>query len=91
MIKFTQSAFLLLHKAWFLLIYRCSQQRWHTGEKTMTMFSPTFHRDNTVTFWSVYEQRWVRCKASRISDAELASMSDSERRRVARIVAKEVL
>ncbi len=55
------------------------------------MFSPTFHRDHTVTFWSVYEQRWVRCKASRISDAELASMSDSERRRVARIVAKEVL
>jgi hypothetical protein len=54
------------------------------------MYNPTFHRDNTVTFWSVYQQRWVRCAASRISDAELASMSDPERRRVARIVAKEV-
>jgi hypothetical protein len=55
------------------------------------MYNPTFHRDGTVTFWSVFEQRWVRCNALLISDAELASMSDSERRRVARIVAKEVL
>jgi len=55
------------------------------------MYNPTFHRDNTVTFWQVYEQRWVRCAASRISDAELACMSDSERRRVARMAAKEVL
>jgi len=62
-----------------------------TGTQEKQMYNPTFHRDNTVTFWSVYEQRWVRCAASRISDAELASMSDSERRRVARIVAGEVL
>jgi len=54
------------------------------------MYDPTFHRDNTVMFWSVYQQRWVRCRASRISDAELASMSEPERRRVARMAAMEV-
>ena len=54
------------------------------------MLKPTFHRDNTVTFWSVYQQRWIRCAAERISDAELAAMSESERKRVIRMAEKAV-
>lgn len=52
------------------------------------MFKPTFHKDNTVTFWSVYQQRWIRCAAERISDSELAAMTQSERKRVIRMSAK---
>lgn len=48
----------------------------------------TYHRDGTVTFWSVYQQVWTRCDASRIDRAELAAMNDSERARIARIAAK---
>ena len=41
-------------------------------------YSPKYHRDGTVTYWSVYQQVWVR--SSRISDEELAAQgSDRER------------
>jgi hypothetical protein len=50
---------------------------------------PTFHRDNTVTFWSVYEQRWIRVAAQRISDEELAGMNFNKRARVIRMAAQE--
>lgn len=58
-----------------------------TKEKPM---KPTFHRDNTVTFWSVYEQRWIRVAAQRISDEELAGMNFDERARVIRMAKKAV-
>ena len=51
---------------------------------------PTFHRDNTVTFWSIYEQRWIRVAAQRISDEELAGMNFNERARVIRMAEKAV-
>lgn len=54
------------------------------------LFAPTFHRDNTVTFWSVYQQRWIRVAAQQISDKELAGMNLAERARVIRIAEKEV-
>ncbi len=38
----------------------------------------TYHRDGTVTYWSVYEQRW-HDRANRISDKELAAMSGEQR------------
>ena len=44
----------------------------------------TFHRDNTVTFWSVLFQSWQRMHVSEISDATLATMDDAFRARVAR-------
>lgn len=52
------------------------------------MLKPTFHRDLTVTYWSVYRQVWVREPADRICDAELAAMSESERKRIDRMVEK---
>ena len=48
----------------------------------------TYHRDGTVTFWSVYQQVWTRCEASQIDAGELAQMNDSERARIARMAAK---
>ena len=41
------------------------------------------HRDGTVTYWSVYQQGWVR-RAKSIPDQEYAAMSDAERRRIDR-------
>lgn len=60
------------------------------GTKEITKMKPTFHRDNTVTFWSVYEQRWIRVAAQRISDEELAGMNFDERARVIRMAEKAV-
>jgi len=51
---------------------------------------PTFHRDNSVTFWSVYNQIWMRVPAEQISDDELAGMNFDERARVIRMAAKAV-
>lgn len=43
----------------------------------------TYHRDGTITYWSVYQQVWIR-HADEISDRELAAMNESERERVIR-------
>ena len=61
-----------------------------TGTKEITKMKPIFHRDNTVTFWSVYEQRWIRVAAQRISNEELAGMNFDERARVIRMAEKAV-
>lgn len=61
-----------------------------TGAKEKTKMKPTFHRDSTVTFWSVYEQRWIRVAAQRISDEELAGMNFDERARVIRMAERAV-
>ncbi len=42
----------------------------------------TFHRDGSVSFWSVYNQQWVRQSSEHISDQDLASMSAEDRQRV---------
>ena len=46
----------------------------------------TLHRDGTVSYWSVYDQRWHRSRA--IPDRELAAMDRASRRRVSRHTAK---
>lgn len=46
--------------------------------------SITLHRDGTVSYWSVYEQRWRRDLAGSIADRELAAMNDDERERIRR-------
>lgn len=50
-------------------------------------YRPTYHRDGTVTIWSVHEQRWLRVSASEISDQELAAMPDAWRARILRMAA----
>jgi hypothetical protein len=44
-----------------------------------------YHRDGTVTFWSVYEQCRMRIKACNISDQTLSSLSEKERKRIIKI------
>ena len=42
-----------------------------------------YHRDGTITYWSVYRQAWID-RATEISDRELAAMGSIERERVIR-------
>ena len=47
----------------------------------------TYHRDGTVTYWSVYDQEWRREQAGNIGPATLATLSYAERARIARMAA----
>ena len=76
---------LLMHSALRFAIIELWQRA--TKEKKMSLKN-TYHRDGTVTFWSVYQQVWTRCEASQIDAGELAQMNDSERARIARMAAK---
>lgn len=55
---------------------------------TNALYKSKFHRDGTVTFWNVYEQRWNRQVAKRISADNLSSMSESDRKRVLKMASK---
>ena len=48
-------------------------------------YKTTFHRDRTITVWDVYAQGWTRVSVDAISDRVMASLSDSERRRITRM------
>jgi len=54
----------------------------------MNNFKTTYHRDGSVTLWNVFEQRWVRVRASRTPDEILATLSPEERKRIAKIAAR---
>lgn len=49
----------------------------------MTSTKPTMHRDGTITYWSVYEQRWIK-RVVAVPDRELAAMNSDERERTLR-------
>ena len=44
---------------------------------------PIYHRDGAVTYWSVYQQQWVK-HATDVPDRELAAMSTDEREKMFR-------
>jgi hypothetical protein len=50
-------------------------------------YRTTYHRNGTVTYWSVYSQVWRR-RASLISAADLAAMPEPERSRISRAMAR---
>lgn len=50
----------------------------------------TYHRDGTVSYWSVLRQSWVRRPAAEISDRDLATMTEQERRRILAARAKVI-
>lgn len=52
---------------------------------TTDPYRSTYHRDGTVTIWSVHQQRRLRVRASDISAETLASLSETERQRIARV------
>ena len=45
----------------------------------------TYHRDLTVSWFSILDTVWTRTRADMVSDAELATMNDRERSRIARM------
>ena len=53
----------------------------------MSSIKTTYHRDGTITYWSVHNQVWVK-RAADIPDRELAAMSNQEREKVLRHLGK---
>ncbi|HRZ55995.1 MAG TPA: hypothetical protein P5525_11125 [Candidatus Paceibacterota bacterium] len=51
----------------------------------MSSYKTTYHRDGTVTVWDVYSQTWRRIAADQVSDQILASLNETERRRIAKM------
>ena len=45
----------------------------------------TYHRDLTVSWFSILDTVWTRQRADQISDSELSTMNDRERSRIARM------
>lgn len=52
-----------------------------------TTYKTTYHRDGTVTYWSVHQQTWKR-HAAHVPNKELAAMSADEREKVLRHLGK---
>ena len=52
-------------------------------EKTMTRqrYDPTYHRDGSVTYWSVTLQQWVRSRWEDVADETYAQQGEAFRRR----------
>ena len=49
----------------------------------MTSTKTKFHRDGTITYWSVYRQQWIsKVEPAEVPDAELAQMNQRERERI---------
>ena len=53
--------------------------------KTKDPFHTTFHRDGTVTYWNVFQQRWTTKPAKDIPASHLASFPMRERNRILEI------
>jgi DNA invertase Pin-like site-specific DNA recombinase len=51
----------------------------------MDAYATKFHRDGTVTVWNVYRQGWERTAAADVDDRILASLSEAERARIAKL------
>ena len=52
-------------------------------KKLSTAAQVVLHNDDTATYWSVYEQRWIhKMPVASIRDEELAAMHPRERSRV---------
>lgn len=45
-------------------------------------YSPTLHRDGSVTYWSVYRQQWVRGRS--LPDEDYAAQGIEDRDRIMR-------
>ena len=59
-----------------------------TTRSTRKPYATRYHKDGTVTLWDVYTQTWRRIAAADVSDQTLATLSDAERTRIARMAAR---
>lgn len=50
-------------------------------------YGTTYHRDGTVSYWSVYLQQWQRVSAYALTNRhdDFASLSEEERKRISRM------
>lgn len=48
----------------------------------------TYHRDGSVSYWSVHRQQWVRQMAADVPERELAAMISEERKLVLELAAR---
>lgn len=55
--------------------------------KASDAYKTTYHRDGTVTYWSVYLQQWKRVSAYALTNRhdDYAALSDDERRRISKM------
>jgi len=55
--------------------------------KIKPKYKTTYHRNQTVSYWSVYEQRWMRVTAYSLTNnhSDFASLNDDERKRICRM------
>ena len=56
-----------------------------TTTQTTDPYHTRFHRDHSVTYWSVYRQVYMRTDATYISDEILASLPLRDRTRILRM------
>jgi len=58
-----------------------------TNTNIKSKYKTTYHRDKTVSYWSVYEQRWLRVTAYSLTNnhEDFASLNDVERKRICRM------
>ena len=56
---------------------------------TATNYRTVYHRDGSVTYWSVYRQQWVR-RTDWVPMSELAAMTRDERNRVIKHLARAI-
>jgi len=47
-------------------------------------YKSTYHRDGTISYWSTYQQVWIRSPAAQISDEDFLAMPAKERDHVVR-------
>ena len=48
-----------------------------TQDLRTSRYAPKYHNHGVVTYWSVYEQRWI--KSGYVPNRELAAMSEQDR------------
>ena len=51
--------------------------------KSTNPYRTTYHRDRTVTYWSVHAQRWIR-RTSHVARVDWPTFDARERERIAR-------
>ena len=51
----------------------------------------TIHRDDTISYWSVYHQRWERVSAYALANRhdDYSALSDSDRAKISKVVFKQ--
>jgi len=58
------------------------------GIMNTNYYKTTYHRNGTVTVWNIFKQGWERLAARDVCPEILATLTQSERDRIAKMAAK---